>query len=76
LSRLVRKIDVKDSAGSQIVLYEYEDVVVRRLLGLVPWRSTTRRYVLDTGEAVERTPDGRGFRVRSNGEPLVTVEPR
>lgn len=75
MSRLVQTISVRDSGGSEIALFEYEDMVAVRLFGLLPWRRAVRRFVLDTGEEVERAPGTGMFQVRATGEPLAIVGP-
>lgn len=74
MSRLVRTIRVKDPSGSEIALFEYEDVVPFRLFGLLPWRRKVQRFVLDTGEEVERSAANGAFRTSATGEPLEIVE--
>lgn len=72
--RLVQSYRVKDSTGSEILLYEYRASEVRKLLGLVPLRLPVTRYRLDTGEEVERRAECGSFRVKQSGEELVLVD--
>jgi hypothetical protein len=65
---------VRDSAGSELRLYEFERVDRVRLFGVTIRRRKVRRFQLDTGEAVVAHATERGFRVANTGEQLIEID--
>ena len=72
--RLVHSYRVKDSFGSEIALFEYRAFEVRKLLGILPIPWPARRFVLDTGEVVERIAGCGTFRFLQSGEQLTLID--